>query len=169
MMSGVSKNMIKAPDATVEDYKTELKQCLRENIEHKREIKRLRQKRKDADTKMAAMQKEIDELKARNDQDTQKALRMSEKKNRLLQTRVTEMKAEQESLQKHNREFKEYFDKQQERMNALRNVNANLNKKLHQRIEKARKEPAFQELEQHWHNAEARVQDLEAALKTSSA
>lgn len=79
------------------------------------------------------------------------------------------MKAEQESLQKHNREFKEYFDKQQERMNALRNVNANLNKKLHQRIEKARKEPAFQELEQHWHNAEARVQDLEAALKTSSA
>ena len=40
------------------------------------------------------------------------------------------MKAEQESLQKHNKEYKEYFDKQTERMNALRTVNNNLNKKL---------------------------------------
>ena len=33
------------------------------------------------------------------------------------------MKGEHESLSKHNKEFKEYFDKQNERMNALRNVN----------------------------------------------
>ena len=79
------------------------------------------------------------------------------------------MKTERENLQKHNKEFKEYFEKQQERMNALRNVNNNLNKKLHQKLGQARKDPTFQEMEQHWHHAEARVQDLEAALKTSSA
>ena len=29
-------------DPNLEDYKNELKQCLRENIQHKREIKQLR-------------------------------------------------------------------------------------------------------------------------------
>ena len=54
-------------------------------------------------------------------------------------------------------------------MNALRNVNQNLNKKLHQRFTKIRKEPAFFEMEQNWQLAEERRQDLEAALKTCTA
>ena len=54
-------------------------------------------------------------------------------------------------------------------MNALRNVNQNLNKKLHQRFTQVRKEPAFFEMEQNWQLAEERRQDLEAALKTCTA
>ena len=45
------------------------------------------------------------------------------------------------------RQETEYFEKQQDRLNALRNVNQNLNKKLHQRYTTARKEPAFHEME----------------------
>ena len=44
------------------------------------------------------------------------------------------MKSEQDNLTKRNHEYKEYVDKQIERMNALRNVNSNLSKKLHQRV-----------------------------------
>ena len=33
------------------------------------------------------------------------------------------MKAEKDNLHKTNREYKEYFDKQNDRLNALRNVN----------------------------------------------
>ena len=89
-----------------------------------------------------------------------------EQKNRQLTGKLHEMRQEQDTLQKHNKEFKEFFEKQQERMNALRNVNQNLNKKLHQRYSTARKEPAFHEMEQHWHAAEARKTDLEVSLKT---
>ena len=73
-----------------------------------------------------------------------------ELKNRQLEKKATEMRNEQDNLTKHNKDFKDYFEKQQERMNALRNVNQNLNKKLHQRFDTVRKEPAFVEVEQHW-------------------
>ena len=80
-----------------------------------------------------------------------------ELKNRQLEKKVTELKTEQDNLTKHNKDFKDYFEKQQERMNALRNVNQNLNKKLHNRFNSMRKEPAFHEIEQHWQTAEART------------
>ena len=70
-----------------------------------------------------------------------------ELKNRQLEKKATEMRNEQDNLTKHNKDFKDYFEKQQERMNALRNVNQNLNKKLHQRFDTVRKEPAFVEVE----------------------
>ena len=91
-----------------------------------------------------------------------------ETKNRTLVNRMQELKMENENLQKHNKDFKDYFDKQNERMNALRNVNQNLNKKLHQRFSAIRKEPAFIEVEQNWQLAEERAQDLEIALKMST-
>ena len=53
-------------------------------------------------------------------------------------------------------------------MTALRNVNQTLNKKLNQKYFSLRKEPAFTEMEEHWQDAEARCQELEAALKTCS-
>ena len=40
---------------SIEDYKNELKECLRENIQHKREIKNLRKQRKDAEEERAKM------------------------------------------------------------------------------------------------------------------
>ena len=45
--------------------------------------------------------------------------------------KLQEVKTENEVLQKCNKDYKEYFESQTRRMNALRNVNANLNKKLH--------------------------------------
>lgn len=98
----------------------------------------------------------------------QKAVKKVETKNRTLQNRVQELKMENENLQKHNGDFKDYFEKQNERMNALRNVNQNLNKKLHQRFTAIRKEPAFIEMEQNWQLAEERRQDLEVALQMST-
>lgn len=98
----------------------------------------------------------------------QKAVKKTEMKNRTLQSRMQELKLENENLQKHNNDFKDYFDKQNERMNALRNVNQNLNKKLHQRFTAIRKEPAFIEMEQNWQLAEERRQDLEVALQMST-
>lgn len=100
--------------------------------------------------------------------DMQKAVKKTEMKNRTLQSRMQELKLENENLQKHNNDFKDYFDKQNERMNALRNVNQNLNKKLHQRFTAIRKEPAFIEMEQNWQLAEERRQDLEVALQMST-
>ena len=88
--------------------------------------------------------------------EVQKAVKRYEVKNRQLLTRVQELKAEQDNLQKHNRDFKDYFEKQQERMSALRNVNQTLNKKMHQRYVDARKDPAFHEIEEHWQAAESR-------------
>ena len=115
---------------SIEDYKNELKECLRENIQHKREIKHLRKLRKDAEQEHAKMEKKLDLAKIKESLEVQKAVRKVEQKNRQLTAKMQEMKAEQESLQKHNKEYKEYFDKQSERMNALRTVNNNLNKKL---------------------------------------
>lgn len=46
------------------------------------------------------------------------------------------MKKEQDDLQKHNKDFKDYYEKQQDRMNALRNVNQNLTKKLQQKLQR---------------------------------
>ena len=115
---------------SIEDYKNELKECLRENIQHKREIKHLRKLRKDAEQAHAKMEKKLDLAKIKESLEVQKAVRKVEQKNRQLTAKMQEMKAEQESLQKHNKEYKEYFDKQSERMNALRTVNNNLNKKL---------------------------------------
>ena len=45
---------------SIEDYKNELKECLRENIEHKQEIKHLRKLRKDAEQEHAKMEKKLD-------------------------------------------------------------------------------------------------------------
>ena len=58
-----------ADASNIEDYKNELKQCLRENIMHKREIKHLRNKKKDIEDLNTTMQKEIDELKSKSDLD----------------------------------------------------------------------------------------------------
>jgi len=67
----VSKHLMpQHTDATIEDFKNELKQCLRENIVHKREIKHLRLKRNDADEKVAKLQKQIEELQKLNSDDT---------------------------------------------------------------------------------------------------
>ena len=41
------------------------------------------------------------------------------------------MKVDYEELQKVNSEFKEYTLREKEKIRALRNVNTNLNKKLH--------------------------------------
>lgn len=74
----------------------------------------------------------------------QKAVKKADMKSRQLQNKLNEMKAETTNLQKHNKEYKDYFDKQQERMGALRNVNQNLSKKLQQKQAIAiRQEPGY--------------------------
>ena len=162
----MTKHLMPGDSSTIEEFKNELKQCLRENISHRREIKMLRQAKKESDQKITELRKELEQAKQSDSLDTQKAVKKLEIKNRQLTSKVHEMKQEQENLQKHNKDFKEYFEKQQDRLNALRNVNQNLNKKLHQRYTTARKEPAFHEMEQHWQAAEARSSDLEVSLKT---
>lgn len=104
---------------------------MRENIVLRREIKHLRLRRKENDSTVTDLKKELDEYKSRNDGEVHKAFRKSEQKNRQLLGKLSEMKTEKDALSKHNHEYKDYFDKQTERMNALRNVNSNLSKKLH--------------------------------------
>ena len=123
-------------DGSLEDYKNELKECLKENIHHKREIKQLRQQRKDIEVKQSLMEKEHEDVKLGQATEIQKAVRKVEMRNRQLQTRLQEMKKEQDDLQKHNKDFKDYYEKQQDRMNALRNVNQNLTKKLQQKLQR---------------------------------
>ena len=47
LMSVTKHLMPPANESNIEDYKNELKQCLRENINNKREIKHLRNKKRD--------------------------------------------------------------------------------------------------------------------------
>ena len=75
------------------------------------------------------------------------------------------MKAEKDNLHKTNREYKEYFDKQNDRLNALRNVNQNLTKKLQQKQSKK----AGLEQEQSLFKAEQQVKELNISLKHSEA
>ena len=52
-MMSITKHLMPQPnDASVEDYKMELKQCLKENIVMRREVKHLRQRRKEGDAKI---------------------------------------------------------------------------------------------------------------------
>ena len=95
-------------DPNLEDYKNELKQCLRENIQHKREIKQLRQQKKASDAKLQAVQQELDDSKIREAAEVQKAVKRVEIQRRGLQTKLDQMRVEQEDLQKANTEFKEY-------------------------------------------------------------
>lgn len=147
---------------TIEDYKNELKQCLRENISHKREIKQLRQLRKESEAKQGKLEKDLEDAKIRETIEVQKAVRKVEQKCRQLTARIQEMKTEQESLQKHNREYKEYFEKQQDRMNSLRTVNQNLSKKLQQKQQVVKKVDT--EMELNLNKAEARAIKLADAL-----
>ena len=148
-------------DPNLEDYKNELKQCLRENIQHKREIKQLRQQKKESDAKLQVVQQELDDSKIREAAEVQKAVKRVDTQRKQLQTKLDQMKVDYEELQKVNSEFKEYTLREKEKIRALRNVNTNLNKKLHQRFQGVRKDPSFQEVEQQWQHAEARSQDLE--------
>ena len=95
-------------DPNLEDYKNELKQCLRENIQHKREIKQLRQQKKEFDAKLQAVQQELDDSKIREAAEVQKAVKRVEAQRRQLATKLDQMRVEQEELQKANTEFKEY-------------------------------------------------------------
>ena len=52
-------------DGSVEDYKSELKQCLKENIHHKKEIKNLKLKLQQGETKREAMEKDLEDSKVR--------------------------------------------------------------------------------------------------------
>lgn len=69
-------------DGSLEDYKNELKECLRENIHHKREIKQLRQQRKDQDIKQSLMEKENEDAKLGQAAEIQKAVRKVDMRNR---------------------------------------------------------------------------------------
>ena len=104
----------------------------------------------------------MEDHKLREADQIQKAVKKAEMKSRQLQNKLSEMKAETTNLQKHNKEYKDYFDKQQERMGALRNVNQNLSKKLQQKQAIAvRQEPGYQEMERHCQQASARAQNSE--------
>ena len=63
---------------SLEDYKNELKACLRENIKHKREIKQLRQTRKDTDLKFEQLEKDVEDAKIRETLEVQKAVKKVE-------------------------------------------------------------------------------------------
>ena len=55
-LMSVSKHLMPpGGDASIDDYKSELKQCLRENITHKREIKNLRKWKKEAEDRQKEM------------------------------------------------------------------------------------------------------------------
>ena len=73
----LSKHLM-PPDTDAENFKNELKQCLKENIQHKREIQHLRQLKKDSDKKQDQMQKDLDEAKMREAAEIQKAVKKAD-------------------------------------------------------------------------------------------
>ena len=71
-------------------------------------------------------------------------------------------------LQKHNQEYKEFFDSQNERMNLLRNVNKNLEKKLQAKAEETIMFTQQPNIESSNIYSDQRVAELEVALHNCS-
>ena len=66
----MTKHLMPSDSSTLEEFKNELKSCLRENISHRREIKMLRQAKKESDQKNAALKKELEQAKQSDSLDT---------------------------------------------------------------------------------------------------